>query len=69
MHIRKKDRNFRTGAVELDTDLKESLRAELLSSKQQETFNAAITKWMDEANIVYTDAGLDIMPTTVDNAE
>lgn len=55
--------------MELDTDLKESLRAELLSSKQQETFNAAITKWMDEASIVYTDAGLDIMPTTVDNAE
>ena len=69
VHILQYVRDVPSGAVELDTDLKESLRAELLSSKQQETFNAAITKWMDEANIVYTDAGLDIMPTTVDNAE
>ena len=69
VHILQYVRDVPSGAVELDTDLKESLRAELLSSKQQETFNAALTKWMDEANIVYTDAGLDIMPTTVDNAE
>ena len=69
VHILQYVRDVPSGAVELDTDLKESLRAELLSSKQQETFNAAITKWMDEATVVYTDAGLDIMPTTVDNAE
>lgn len=69
VHILKYVRDVPSGAVELDDDLREYLRTELLPIKQQETFNAAITKWMDEANIVYTDAGLDIMPTTVDNAE
>lgn len=69
VHILQYVRDVPSGAVELDTDLKESLRAQLLSSKQQEVFNNTVQQWMDESTIVYTDAGLDIMPVSVDNAE
>jgi parvulin-like peptidyl-prolyl isomerase len=69
VHILKYVRDVPSGAVELTTDIMDTIRADLLSTKQNEHISEVVLQWEDESTIVYSDAGLDIMPATVDNEE
>ncbi len=69
VHILQYVRDVPAGAVELTDALKESLRADLLLTAQNTLYNDTVAQWEAEATIVYSDAGLDIMPASVDNAE
>lgn len=53
VHIVKYHRDIPAGAVELTDDIRTSLRTELESTKANELFNAAITEWMNDAEIIY----------------
>ena len=69
VHILKYVRDVPSGAVELTTDIMETIRADLLTTKQNEHIAEVVQQWENESDIVYSDAGLDIMPVTVDNEE
>ena len=47
------------GAVELTDEMKEEFRTTLLQEIRAEALNSALDQWMEEANIVYTEAGED----------
>ena len=54
VHIVKYHRDVPAGAVELTDDVKASLRESLLSSKENDLFDATMTEWMNAATIEYT---------------
>ena len=47
------------GAVELTDEMKEEFRATLLKEIRAEALNSALDQWMEEAAIIYTEAGED----------
>lgn len=69
VHILQYVRDVPSGAVEFTDALKESIRSDLLTTAQNNAYSEAVERWQSEATIVYTDAGLDIMPVSVDNEE
>ena len=44
-------------AVELTDEMKDEFRASLLEDMRSEALNTALDQWMEEADIVYTEAG------------
>ena len=59
VHILHYLRDIPGGAVELTDEMKEEFRATLLQEIRAEALNSALDQWMEEANIVYTEAGED----------
>ena len=57
IHILHYLRDIPGGAVELTEEMKNAFHDELLEQKRNEALNAALDKWMEEAAIVYTEAG------------
>ena len=54
VHIVCYHRDVPSGAIELTEELKNNLRAELISTKEGELFNNTMAAWMEEAKIEYT---------------
>ena len=59
VHILHYLRDIPGGAVELTDEMKEEFRSTLLNEIQNEALNSALDQWMEEGNIVYTEAGED----------
>ena len=59
VHILHYLRDIPGGAVELTDEMKEEFRSTMLSEIQNEALNSALDQWMEEGNIVYTEAGED----------
>lgn len=59
VHIVKYHRDVPAGAVELTDDVKASIRESLLSSKENDLFDATMTEWMNTAAIEYANAADD----------
>ena len=57
VHILYYLRDIPAGAVELTEAMKTEIRDELLEQKQSEALNAALDQWIDESDVVYTEAG------------
>ncbi|MBR4082425.1 MAG: peptidylprolyl isomerase [Clostridia bacterium] len=57
-------RDVPSGAVEFTEEVQASLRAELLSTKENDQFNATMTAWMEAAEIVYA-----VTPAEVETVE
>ncbi len=57
VHILHYLRDIPGGAVELTEDMKEEFRATILNEMINETMHTAVDQWMDEAEIVYSEAG------------
>lgn len=55
VHVVCYDHDVEGGPVALTDDMAELLRTQLLTSRQSETFYAAIDQWQSEAQIVYSD--------------
>ena len=56
VHIVCYHRDVPSGAVELTEELKNTLREELLSTKEGEQFNTVLAGWMEAAKIEYATA-------------
>ena len=57
VHILYYLRDIPGGAVELTETMKNQFREEMLENKRSTVLNTALEQWMDEAEIVYTEAG------------
>ena len=57
VHILHYLRDIPGGAIELTDAMKAEIHDELLEQKRNEALNTALDKWMEEAAIVYTEAG------------
>ena len=51
-HILKYEMDIPSGAVEFTDEIAETLRAELLAEAQEAAYDAAVTQWVSEANVV-----------------
>jgi parvulin-like peptidyl-prolyl isomerase len=57
VHILHYLRDIPGGAIELTDDMKNEIHDELLEQKRNAALNTAIDKWLEESDIVYTEAG------------
>ena len=57
VHILQYLRDVPSGAVELTDEMKDEFRATILQEMITETVHSAVDQWMEEAEIVYTEAG------------
>ena len=57
VHILQYLRDIPSGAVELTDDMKNEFRETILQEMITEAMHSAVDQWMDEAEIVYTEAG------------
>ena len=57
VHILQYLRDIPSGAVELTDEMKEEFRATILQEMITEAMHSAVDQWMEEADIVYTEAG------------
>ena len=53
------------GPVEYTDELRETLRADLLLTAQNNAYSQKMTQWTEEATIVYSDEALAMLPATV----
>lgn len=59
VHILHYLRDIPGGAVELTDDMKEEFRETILHEMISEALHSAVDQWMEEAEIVYSEAGED----------
>ena len=57
MHILQYLRDVPSGAVELTDEMKNEFRETILQEMIAETMHSAVDQWIEEAEIVYTEAG------------
>lgn len=70
VHILHYLRDIPGGAVELTDDMKEEFRETILHEMISEALHSAVDQWMEEAEIVYSEAGEDWkLPVADDNEE
>lgn len=66
VHILCYVRDVPSGAVELTDEIKSSLRSELISSKENDLFNAKMDEFKAASVITYTPAGEALLPTATE---
>ena len=69
VHILHYLRDIPGGAAELTEEMKEEFRATIMEEVQVETLNSTVDQWMNEADIVYTEAGESWKLPEADTAE
>lgn len=62
VHLIHYTRDIPSGAVEMTTEVRNTLYAELLATKENDVFVEKMTAWMKEASLVYSDAAMALLP-------